>query len=169
MTDDNTPAEGAQRLTHADFRRAAALIRLRAESLVDGIAAGLNEAADLNRTTPLLRCLIDGYGFLARELRTEDALIAVNESLDMCAELSEDVVSQRGAQVIVAHRDEDLDAFNAVLVAANDDGRPVDVLLSVLDIYAILLPELAAPHCLANLAQWIARIAAAENGGGEAA
>lgn len=153
----------SQSLTHADYRRASALIRHRATSSIDGIALVLNEASDLNRTTPLLRSLIDGYQFLTAELRTPSAIVAVDESLDMCAALSEDSAHRRGAEVIVAHRDKDIDAFNAVLIAANEDGKTVDVPVAVLDIYAILLPELAAPHALKNLAQWTARIAGAEH------
>jgi len=157
MTDPQSP-------THADFRRAAALVAHRAEGSVDGIRCVLNEAGELNRTTPLLTSVIDCFTHLTRELRTDEAIIAINESLAQCATLSHDTASRRGAEVILARHEKNVDAFNAVLIEANDDGRPVEVIAAVLDLYLVLLPELASAYALSSLAKWTARIAASENG-----
>lgn len=146
--------------THSDFQRAAALIGHRANGNAEGVRFTMQAANEANRVTALLIALLDGYRLVASELRTEHALGAVGEFIEACAAQDEDADVRRAAAAFVAHRDNDLDAFNTVLIEANDDGRPGEVVAGVLDLFSTLLPELGTPVALANLAQWTARIAA---------
>jgi hypothetical protein len=148
-----------QSLTHADFRRAAALITHRADGSSDGIRYIIEEAGELNRTTPLLRCLIDGYRMMTTELRTEQALLCIGEFIDLFASQDIEPNIRRAATAIITHRDHDIDGFNAVLLEANADGTAGSLLSAVIELHDRLLPELSTPYGLKTLAQWTARIA----------
>ena len=161
MTDNQSP-------TRADFRRAAALIAHRANYNADGMRFVVEEASELNRTTPLLRCLIDGYRLITAELRTEQALAAIRQFVELCAQ-GEETGIRRAATAVLAHVDHNVDAFNAVLIEANEDDESAGVVASLMEMYATLMPELCTPHGLHALAQWTARIAGSEDQGGGSA
>ena len=146
---------------HADYRRAAALIRHQAEGSVSGIRFILDEASAANRTTPLLTSLLDAFRLIARELRTDPALEAVGELVEIFAQ--QDGPMRAAARVTIARRDRDVSAFNAVLIEVNEDDRAGELLADVVEMWAALLPELAAPSARRSLSEWTARIARQEN------
>ncbi|HRD10510.1 MAG TPA: hypothetical protein PLI79_01480 [Mycobacterium sp.] len=154
MTTNQSPS-------HSDYRRAAALIAHQAEGSVPGIRCILEEASTANRSTPLLIALLDAFRLIARELRTDSALQALGELIEIFTGQSGPM--RAAALVTIARRDRDTARFNEVLIAANDADAAGGLLASVLELWAALLPELAAPHALRSLSTWTARIAASED------
>ena len=146
-------------VTHADFQRAAALIGHEANGSAEGMQFVIDQACALNRASQLLLAVVDAYGIIAAELRTDAALIAVWQLVAQETRRTDDDDARRAATVIVARRDHNADTFNAVMREANQAGRPAELLATVVALYATILPELATPHATEHLAQWTARIA----------
>ena len=160
----NRNPDNPQFLTSADFRRATALMRHSAAGSAEGIRFCLDEAAELGRSTHLLRGLLAGYGVVATELRTEAGLEGLWATVEAIAAREDQYGA--AATIVLAHRDADLGAFNAGLVRANDaEGGPGSLVAAVLQLWAGLLPELASPPGLDGLARWTARIAERDDAG----
>ncbi|AHC28024.1 MULTISPECIES: hypothetical protein [Mycobacteriaceae] len=153
-----------QALTHADFQRAATLIKFAAEIDRAGINFVFNEAGRENRSAQLLLATIDGYRVITRELRSESALPAVDEMIRGAVTTAPDPDMRLAAAAVVARADSDTDALNAVMIKANKSGRPAELVAALMGMYATLLPELVTDHCTANLATWPARIAGHSGG-----
>lgn len=148
---------------HGDNRRAAALITHRAAADTQGIRYVMEQSNELNRSTQLLRSTINGYRHIAGELRTPDALLAMDEFVALCQ--NDDRVGpdiQRAARAVVTHVDNDITAFNQVLIEANNDDKAGGLINGLLSLYTTLLPELTTPYSLQQLGQWTARIAGFE-------
>ncbi|OBJ74376.1 hypothetical protein [Mycobacterium sp. 1274756.6] len=152
------------KVNHSDRRRAAALVTHRASLSVVGVDAVFKDASEAGRSTQLLVAAIDLYLSIAGELRTDAALELIGEFLVGCAKA--DGVKAPAARVILARQSRDRDAFNELLTAANGTpGGPTELVGSVVDQLAMLLPELAAPGGLAQLRRWAARAGSQEVSG----
>lgn len=152
-------------LTHADQRRAAALAIHRASCSLPGIESVFAEANEAGRPTQLLTAVVDLYCSMIGQLRTEAAQDLLTQFIECCAKDADPKVS-RGARVILAHHNRDIDAFNAELTKANaDPAGPTALVGSAVDLMAMLLPELATPAGLAQLRKWLAETTRREMSG----
>ena len=124
-----------QALNTIDYQRAAALIGHEANGSAAGMQFVVDQASGERRTAQLLLATIDCYRIVTDELRTPGALMAVWQLIEQETRRRPDNGdARRAATAIVARRDTDTDAFNAVLLEANEVGRPFELLASVVGI-----------------------------------
>ncbi|ORB89754.1 hypothetical protein LAUMK42_03724 [Mycobacterium persicum] len=162
---DRSMTENHTAPNHGDNRRAAALIAHRANGSIEGIDFVMRQSNQLNRSTQLLRATLNAYRHITGELRTDHALTAMAQFIELCAKGEEGAGTdiRRAAQAVIADVDHDLEAFNAILIEANNDDQAGGVMLGLLELYSALLPELATPYALQCLSQWTVRIAGHED------
>jgi hypothetical protein len=143
-----------------DHRRALALITHRQREFWGGVKAVLDEAVSARRETQLLLAVVDTFDDLVPLLRTEAAQSWCAQALQMIGEHGKPEW-KRGAIVIMARALDDATQFDQAIAEANED-QPGTLFLSVLDIYNMLIPELATPAGLETLADWTNRLMAEE-------
>jgi hypothetical protein len=145
----------------SDARRALAMIGHHARLDPAGIRAVLDEAIGAGRATELLIAIVDVYDAIVPIFRTEEAMACLSQCVEMVHDHGP-VDWRRAAAVIMARSTDDTDRFNEAIVEANDDGRTGELVLAMLNAYALLLPELGTALGLEALSKWTARIAGVE-------
>ncbi|ABM15136.1 hypothetical protein Mvan_4359 [Mycolicibacterium vanbaalenii PYR-1] len=102
-----------------DHRRAAALMALRSYGDPSSVVAFLSDPETAARGVQLLRAVDAAYRSAIADLRTELGVALLNGIVDDTVTHATEPRMKRAAQVIVAMRNQDRDAFTAVLHAAN--------------------------------------------------
>lgn len=124
------------------YRRAAALIKHRIAGDMEGVNAVLDEVADDHQLAPLLGGILGTLTALANLLTTSDGKEAI-------AELIEDISNhdatpepvRRAARYLIAFNDHNSAGMDAI-IGETDDVAPT--IISVLDIYARLVPTMCS-------------------------
>jgi|GEM_PF-3238216 len=149
---------------YSDMRRAAALISHRAASHHEGLHWSLAEAAEAGTLSQLLRAVdavyrvtIDYFGADAQAIDGHIQEFSTAEAAD-----DFEVYNRHAAQAIMAIREEDRVALNAVFDAVNGDAAGPRLVGGVCDVYAGLLPVLVTPDGQEFLSAFTARLAAVE-------
>jgi len=148
----------------ADYRRATALIRHHAIGDQAGITAILDEAEADDRGTQLLIALLGTFSFIQPLLRTDAAITAIRQCIDLTATADDQPDWVRcAAAAIAAYADQDRDRLGDAIDEILDAGRGAGVLFQgISDIYFHLMPELRAPAGLHALDRWTMRLATEE-------
>ncbi len=131
----------------ADGRRAAALITHHRRGDRTGMYEIVNSAVDHGRPTELVLAVMDLYRRAIVELRTDhglELLAAYVGQLSTATDDPDTIDITRAAIILDAHGRGDFVTLSATLSSASTNKRGSETLLALLDLYAVVLPELTS-------------------------
>ncbi|VBA62109.1 hypothetical protein [Mycobacterium attenuatum] len=113
-----------------------------------GVAEIVRDAAEGGRASGLLEALLHLHMIAMVQLHTETGVAYIRSQVgDIAAIVPTDVETvdmHRAARILDGHGRGDLDAINEVLRSLRADNRGTQTLLALLNIYAVILPELSS-------------------------
>lgn len=150
------------RLQAADCRRATALVCHYGRRNADGVNEIFHETVEANRVSELLMATASLYSYITPVLVTQLGMRCLSETVMNIAKEGANESGRRAAKLIIAHSAADVDAINAVLKDAKEANAITDLFMSMMNIYAMLVPALTTNLGLTALQSAILEIAVLE-------
>lgn len=145
-----------------DCRRATALVSHHAHGSLPGVNEILRSSVECDRVTPTIIATLDFYQAVVPMFITHLGMQALSEVVNNLASNDTDTDRQRAARLIAHHANDNVPELNSVLQATAQADRVTQTILSLLDLYVILLPQLQTPLGLRCLEKSVVDLAAAE-------
>lgn len=156
--------------THAaDRRRATAMVVHWGRHNFDGFNALLAEAREASRVTAMVVEILALHSEVVPVLLTEDGIACATGEIRRVAEISDEDTSdpgmadiRRAARLMFAYAKPDADWINRLLQEAVDADRAVDLVMSLLELYRRVIPQVYSEVGLNVLGRTILQWAADE-------
>ena len=138
-----------------DYRRAALLVRYGRLDDAAGIAAIISETNDAVRSPQLLRALLGLNRSFLEKLRTEAGIALVGDYIEGMAELDvtepSEIDRRRAARIINSYMSDNMAGIDTETHAAVTDGRMLETVRQIMDMFEDVIPELNSHDGL----QWL--------------